>query len=120
MKLLELNNVTKRYGSLYALDKVSLSIDKGEWIAIMGPSGSGKSTMMNIISCMDKPTEGQVLFDGKDITKYSRRKLTEFHRDKIGLVFQQFHLKLRFFRLKPAVLLKASLHSNCSCRNYSI
>lgn len=92
MKLLELKNVTKRYGSLYALDKVSLSIDKGEWIAIMGPSGSGKSTMMNIISCMDKPTEGQVIFDGRDITKDSRKKLTEFHRDKIGLVFQQFHL----------------------------
>ena len=92
MSLLELKDVTKRYGSLYALDKVNLSIDKGEWIAIMGPSGSGKSTMMNIISCMDKPTEGQVIFDGRDITKDSRRKLTEFHRDKIGLVFQQFHL----------------------------
>ena len=73
MKLLELKNITKRYGSLYALDNVSLSIDKGEWIAIMGPSGSGKSTMMNIISCMDKPTEGQVIFDGRDITKVSRR-----------------------------------------------
>ena len=77
MKLLELKNITKRYGSLYALDKVNLSIDKGEWIAIMGPSGSGKSTMMNIISCMDKPTEGQVIFDGRDITKDGRRKLTE-------------------------------------------
>ena len=92
MKLLELKNVTKRYGSLYALDKVNLSIDKGEWIAIMGPSGSGKSTMMNIISCMDKPTDGQVFFDGRNITRDSRKKLTEFHRDKIGLIFQQFHM----------------------------
>lgn len=90
--LLELKNVSKIYGDLHALDNVSLTVDKGEWIAIMGPSGSGKSTMMNIISCMDKPTSGQVIFDGDDITKYSRRKLTEFHRDKIGLVFQQFHL----------------------------
>ncbi|MDO4422007.1 MAG: ABC transporter ATP-binding protein [Eubacteriales bacterium] len=90
--LLELKNVSKIYGDLHALDNVSLTVDKGEWIAIMGPSGSGKSTMMNIISCMDKPTSGQVIFDGNDITKYSRRKLTEFHRDKIGLVFQQFHL----------------------------
>ena len=110
MKLLELNNVTKRYGSLYALDKVSLSIDKGEWIAIMGPSGSGKSTMMNIISCMDKPTEGQVLFDGKDITKYSRRKLTEFHRDKIGLVFQQFHL-INYLNAVENVMVAQYYHS---------
>lgn len=91
-KLLELKNISKVYGDLHALDNVSLSVDKGEWIAIMGPSGSGKSTMMNIIGCMDKPSTGQVIFDGKDISKESRRKLTEFHRDKIGLVFQQFHL----------------------------
>ena len=91
-KLLELKNISKVYGDLHALDNVSLSVDKGEWIAIMGPSGSGKSTMMNIIGCMDKTSTGQVIFDGKDISKESRRKLTEFHRDKIGLVFQQFHL----------------------------
>ena len=110
MKLLELNNVTKRYGSLYALDKVSLSIDKGEWIAIMGPSGSGKSTMMNIISCMDKPTDGQVIFDGRDITKDSRRKLTEFHRDKIGLVFQQFHL-INYLNAVENVMVAQYYHS---------
>lgn len=110
MKLLELKNVTKRYGSLYALDKVSLSIDKGEWIAIMGPSGSGKSTMMNIISCMDKPTEGQVIFDGRDITKDSRRKLTEFHRDKIGLVFQQFHL-INYLNAVENVMVAQYYHS---------
>ncbi len=110
MKLLELKNVTKRYGSLYALDKVSLGIEKGEWIAIMGPSGSGKSTMMNIISCMDKPTEGQVFFDGKDITKYSRRKLTKFHRDKIGLVFQQFHL-INYLNAVENVMVAQYYHS---------
>ncbi len=110
MKLLELKNITKRYGSLYALDNVSLSIDKGEWIAIMGPSGSGKSTMMNIISCMDKPTEGQVIFDGRDITKDSRRKLTEFHRDKIGLVFQQFHL-INYLNAVENVMIAQYYHS---------
>ena len=110
MKLLELKNVTKRYGSLYALDKVSLSIDKGEWIAIMGPSGSGKSTMMNIISCMDKPTEGQVIFDGRDITKDSRKTLTEFHRDKIGLVFQQFHL-INYLNAVENVMVAQYYHS---------
>ena len=110
MKLLELKNITKRYGSLYALDNVSLSIDKGEWIAIMGPSGSGKSTMMNIISCMDKPTEGQVIFDGRDITKDSRRKLTEFHRDKIGLVFQQFRL-INYLNAVENVMIAQYYHS---------
>ncbi len=110
MKLLELKNVTKRYGSLHALDSVSLSIDKGEWIAIMGPSGSGKSTMMNIISCMDKPTEGQVIFDGRDITKDSRKKLTEFHRDKIGLVFQQFHL-INYLNAVENVMVAQYYHS---------
>ena len=110
MKLLELKNSTKSYGSLYALDKVNLSIDKGEWIAIMGPSGSGKSTMMNIISCMDKPTEGQVIFDGRDITKDSRRKLTEFHRDKIGLVFQQFHL-INYLNAVENVMVAQYYHS---------
>ena len=110
MKLLELKNITKRYGSLYALDNVSLSIDKGEWIAIMGPSGSGKSTMMNIISCMDKPTEGQVIFDGRDITKDGRRKLTEFHRDKIGLVFQQFHL-INYLNAVENVMIAQYYHS---------
>ena len=110
MKLLELKNVTKRYGSLYARDNVNLSIDKGEWIAIMGPSGSGKSTMMNIISCMDKPTDGQVFFDGRDITRDSRKKLTEFHRDKIGLVFQQFHL-INYLNAVENVMVAQYYHS---------
>ena len=92
MALLELKNVSKIYGELKALDNVSLHVDKGEWVAIMGPSGSGKSTMMNIIGCMDKPTSGEVLLDGVDISKEPQKKLTDIRRDKIGLVFQQFHM----------------------------
>ena len=79
MSLLELKNISKIYGDLKALDNVSIHVDKGEWVAIMGPSGSGKSTMMNIIGCMDKARE-------------SSKKLTDIRRDKIGLIFQQFHM----------------------------
>ena len=92
MSLLEIKNVSKIYGLLKALDNVNLTVENGEWLAIMGPSGSGKSTMMNIIGCMDKPSLGEVILDGVDIAKESGRKLTEIRRDKIGLIFQQFHL----------------------------
>ena len=92
MSLLELKDVSKIYGDLHALDKVNLKVDTGEWVAIMGPSGSGKSTMMNNIGCMDKPTSGQVLLDGVDISKENAKSLTRIRRDKIGLIFQQFHL----------------------------
>ena len=92
MSLLELKNVSKIYGELHALDNVNLKVEKGEWVSIMGPSGSGKSTMMNIIGCMDKPSKGEVLLDGVDIAKESAKNLTAIRRDKIGLIFQQFHL----------------------------
>ena len=92
MSLLELQNVSKIYGDLRALDNVSMKVDNGEWVAIMGPSGSGKSTLMNIIGCMDKPTSGQVILDGVDIARESANGLTAIRRDKIGLIFQQFHL----------------------------
>ncbi|MBR1456730.1 MAG: ABC transporter ATP-binding protein [Oscillospiraceae bacterium] len=92
MSLLELKDVSKIYGDLHALDKINLKVDTGEWVAIMGPSGSGKSTMMNIIGCMDKPTSGEVLLDGVDISRESAKSLTRIRRDKIGLIFQQFHL----------------------------
>lgn len=108
--LLELKNVSKIYGDLHALDNVSLKVDKGEWIAIMGPSGSGKSTMMNIIGCLDKPTAGQVIFDGKDISKESSKVLTELHRDKIGLVFQQFHL-INYLNAVENVMVAQYYHS---------
>lgn len=92
MSLLELKDVYKIYGDLHALDDVNLKVEKGEWLAVMGPSGSGKSTMMNIVGCMDTPSKGQVLLDGEDLTKMNNRELTLIRRDKIGLIFQQFHL----------------------------
>jgi putative ABC transport system ATP-binding protein len=92
MDLLELRGVSKVYGALVALQGIDLSVRQGEWLAIMGPSGSGKTTMMNIVGCMDKPSSGEVFLDGVDIARESARKLTTVRRDKIGLIFQQFHL----------------------------
>ena len=110
MSLLELKNVYKIYGELHALDDVSLKVEKGEWVSIMGPSGSGKSTMMNIIGCMDKPTKGEVLLDGKDISKESKKNLTTIRRDKIGLIFQQFHL-VNYLTALENVMLAQYYHS---------
>jgi len=90
--LLEVKNVSKIYGDLHALKEVNFQVRKGEWVAIMGSSGSGKSTMMNIIGCMDKPSIGEVILDGQNITKESQNSLTKVRREKIGLIFQQFHL----------------------------
>jgi putative ABC transport system ATP-binding protein len=92
MDLLELQDISKAYGSLQALRDINLAVKQGEWLAIMGPSGSGKTTMMNIIGCMDKPSAGQLILDGVNISRESARNLTAIRRDKIGLIFQQFHL----------------------------
>ena len=110
MSLLELKNVYKIYGELHALDDVSLKVEKGEWVSIMGPSGSGKSTMMNIIGCMDKPSRGEVLLDGVDIAKESKKNLTNIRRDKIGLIFQQFHL-VNYLTAIENVMLAQYYHS---------
>ena len=91
-RILELNSVSKIYGNLHALSNVNLSVNAGDWLSIMGPSGSGKTTMINIIGCMDTPSEGKVILDGVDISRENAASLTRIRRDKIGLIFQQFHL----------------------------
>ncbi len=108
--ILELKDVSKIYGELYALDHVNLSVKEGEWLSIMGPSGSGKTTMMNIIGSMDTPSEGQVFLDGRDISKEDAKGLTEIRRDKIGLVFQQFHL-VNYLNALENVMLAQYYHS---------
>ena len=80
------------YVMVNALTAIDLNVREGEWLAIMGPSGSGKTTLMNIIGCMDKPSFGKVVLDGQDVTTATMRELTAIRRDKIGLIFQQFHL----------------------------
>ncbi|WP_342422612.1 ABC transporter ATP-binding protein [Paenibacillus sp. FSL E2-0178] len=92
MSILEITGVSKKYDSLHALKDITFAVEPGEWLSIMGSSGSGKSTMLNMIGLMDKPSSGQVKIDGIATSSMSSRKLTEIRKDKIGLVFQQFHL----------------------------
>lgn len=91
-KILELKGISKIYEDLHALSELDLDVHKGEWLSIMGPSGSGKTTLINIIGCMDRPSVGKVLLDGIDISKENAKSLTKIRREKIGLIFQQFHL----------------------------
>ncbi len=94
--VVEMTNVAKTFGEgssiVRALDGVDVTIDEGEFVAIVGPSGSGKSTMMNLIGCLDRPTSGRVKIAGKDLTKLNDRKLTELRNFAIGFVFQSFFL----------------------------
>ena len=90
--LVQVENLRKEFGSVRALDGVSLSIEEGEWIAIMGPSGSGKTTLINILGGLDTPTSGLALVDGTDVARLDERGLTRFRAEKIGFIFQQFHL----------------------------
>ena len=94
--VIALEDVRKIYpllsGDVHALDGVSLTIERGEFVAIMGPSGSGKSTLMNQIGCLDVPTSGSVRIEGQDIGELSDYDLTALRRDSIGYIFQKFNL----------------------------
>jgi len=90
--LVQVENLEKRFDAVRALYHVSFEIEAGEWIAIMGPSGSGKTTLINILGGLDHPTSGRVVVDDMEIGQLSERELTRYRSDKIGFVFQQFHL----------------------------
>tara|TARA_Y100000590_G_scaffold290720_1_gene327251 strand:- start:2200 stop:2886 length:687 start_codon:yes stop_codon:yes gene_type:complete len=99
MEIIKLKNLSKNYtlGNTFvtALKKVNLSINNGEFVAVMGPSGSGKSTLMNLLGCLDKPSEGEYILDKNIINNMNSNKLAEIRNKKIGFVFQNFNLLSR-------------------------
>ncbi len=108
--VVEVENLTKQYGNVRALDGVSLQVESGEWIAIMGPSGSGKTTLINILGGLDTPTSGRAVVDGTDIVHLDEKGLTRFRAEKIGFIFQQFHL-VPYLSAVENVMLAQYFHS---------
>lgn len=96
MTALSLENVTKVYrkgdGEVRALDGVGLTIDGGEYLAVVGPSGSGKTTLLNILGCLDRPTEGKMVYDGVELRELGEKALSDYRRDRISFVFQSYNL----------------------------
>jgi putative ABC transport system ATP-binding protein len=108
MDMIRLDNVTKIYNSgeikVAALKSVSLEIKKGEFVAIVGPSGSGKTTLLDILGCLSKPTSGHYYLDGTEVTQLTDSDLARFRNQKIGFVFQTFHLLPRSTALENVEL----------------
>ena len=108
MPLIELRNICKSYplgnGELPILKNINLTIDSGEFVAIMGPSGSGKSTLMNILGCLDKPSSGQYVLNGKNVEQLSGDELADMRNQMIGFVFQGFNLLSRTSALENVEL----------------
>jgi ABC-type lipoprotein export system ATPase subunit len=95
MSLIELEGVSRQYGTqtpIHALRDVSLSVEKGEWLSIVGPSGSGKSTLLNIVGLLDRPTSGEYRLDGRDMALLTESERAGVRSREIGFVFQSFHL----------------------------
>ena len=96
MQIIETTNISKRYimgeEVIDALKSVTISVNKGEYVAFMGPSGSGKSTLMNIIGCLDTPTTGKYVLNGQDVSQMTENELATVRNKEIGFVFQTFNL----------------------------
>jgi len=106
--IIETVNLTKTYGlgdiAVHALGGVDIRINPGEFVAVMGPSGSGKSTLMNILGCLDRPTGGNYLLDGQDISRFDKKQLAAIRGRKLGFIFQSFNLLSRTTALKNVML----------------
>jgi putative ABC transport system ATP-binding protein len=110
MSFIFLENVVKEYETAHALRGVSMQVQKGQWVSIMGPSGSGKSTLLNIIGGLDRPTAGEVIIDSTDINRLSEDELARFRREKIGFIFQQSRL-IPYLDAVENVMLAQYFHS---------
>ena len=108
--LVQVEGLRKEYGHVRALDGVSFEVNAGEWIAFMGPSGSGKTTLINILGGLDTPTSGRAVVDGTDVARLDEAGLTRFRAEKIGFVFQQFHL-VPYLTALENVMLAQYFHS---------
>lgn len=108
--VIETRHLYKRFGDVTALDDINLRIMRGEFVAIMGASGSGKTTLMNILTCLDTVSDGQVFLDGTDAAGLDEEGRRRFRAEKIGLVFQQFHL-IPFLTALENVMLAQHYHS---------
>ena len=117
--MIRLKGVTKSYpakaeqnngGLIRALDEISIEIAPGEWVAMMGPSGSGKSTLVNLIGCLDRPTSGEIWLDGENVAAFSAADLNRVRAEKIGFVFQQFHM-IPYLTAVENVMLAQYFHS---------
>ena len=106
--LIEISDLTKVYGTgkvaVHALKGINATVDKGEFVAVMGPSGSGKSTLMNILGCLDRPTDGSYVLDGDDVSRLSKPKLAVVRNRRIGFVFQSYNLLPRLSAAKNVML----------------
>ncbi|AKP35201.1 ABC transporter ATP-binding protein [Yersinia aleksiciae] len=108
--VIETRHLYKRFGQVTALEDINIRINRGEFVAIMGASGSGKTTLMNILTCLDTVSEGQVLLDGIDAAGLDEEGRRKFRADKIGLVFQQFHL-IPYLTALENIMLAQHYHS---------
>src|ERR1700758_1655448 len=115
--MIKLNNVSRLYPAraeagevIRALDNISLHVPPGEWLAIMGPSGSGKSTLVNLIGCLDRPDSGEIWLDGENVATLPASELNRVRAEKVGLIFQQFHL-IPYLTALENVMLAQYFHS---------
>ncbi|EPZ6343936.1 ABC transporter ATP-binding protein [Campylobacter jejuni] len=110
-ELIKINNLNKEFCKVKALNNINLSVYEGEWLAIMGPSGSGKSTLLNILSLMDTPSSGEYILDNENLEQMDEEQKITLRREKIGLVFQQFHL-IPYLNALENVMLSQYYHSS--------